>query len=351
MDTCRRSADGEKVPDKAPLVTVVVATADAGASGTFIILDVLAAVGRLWEALHGEALRPPVFLPKLLSLDGAPYRNPNGLLITPHGALGDEPSPDIVIIPELVLDMTGELPPAYAPIVAWVREAHARGAIVCAVCSGTLLLAATGLLDGEDAATHWGVCNVIQRRYPAVRVRKERILVPAGEGHRLVTSGAASSWDDLLLYLVGRFAGTEQARRVAKVFLLNAHPHGQLPYAGLAALPHQDEAVGEAQVWIADNYRQANPVAGMAAHGRLTGRAFLKRFKRATGLSPIEYVQVLRIEEAKHLLETTDLPLDEIAADVGYAEPSSFRRLFRRMVGLSPSAYRRQRLTLPHNPA
>lgn len=342
-DTSKRLGDGPSRRE-GPLATVVLATPEAGASGTFIILDVLSSVGRLWEALHGEAFKPPVFAPRLLSVDGVPYRNPNGLLVTPHGALADEPAPDIVIIPELQLGLSGELPESYAPIVDWLKAAHAGGAILCAACSGTVLLAATGLLDGEDAATHWGYCTVMSRLYPRVRVRKERILVPAGTGHRLVTSGAAASWDDLLLYLVARFAGQEQARRIAKVFLLNSHPHGQLPYASLAAVPHQDEAVAQSQAWIADNYKAGNPVAAMAACGQLSERAFLKRFRRATGLSPIEYVQVLRIEEAKHLIEATDMPLDDIAAEVGYAEPSSFRRLFRRMVGLTPSAYRRQRL-------
>lgn len=340
----RRPKPAETPRACGPLTTVVLATPEAGASGTFIIIDVLSSVGRLWEALHGEAIKPPVFRPRLLSFDGAPYVNPIGIEVAPHGALSDEPAPDIVIIPELQLGLSGELPASYAPIVDWLKAAHAQGALLCAVCSGTVLLAATGLLDGEDAATHWGYCTVMARRHPQVRVRKERVLVPAGVGHRLVTSGAASSWDDLLLYLVARFAGQEQARRVAKVFLLNAHPHGQLPFASLAAVPHDDEMVAEAQAWIAEHYKGASPVAAMAARGGLTERAFLKRFRRAIGLSPMEYVQVLRIEEAKHLIEATDLPLDEIAAEVGYTEPASFRRLFRRKVGLSPSAYRRQRL-------
>jgi transcriptional regulator GlxA family with amidase domain len=337
-----------KTRHEAQLVTVVVATPEAGASGTFAILDVLSSVGRAWEVLHGKEPRAPRFLPRLLSIDGEPYTAPNGIRIHPQGALAEVPAPDIVIIPELILGLTTPIPESYGPIASWIRQAYDQGAIVSSVCSGSLLLGMTGLLDGEDATTHWGYCDAMARHFPSIRLRKERILVPAGDGHRLITAGGASSWYDLLLYLIGRFVGTDEARRVADVFLLTAHTQGQLPFAGLTPRRrHEDQMVAAAQLWIADNYKTPNPVAAMAARSRLTERGFLGRFKRATGMSPMDYVQTLRIEEAKHLLETTDLPLDDIAAEVGYAEPASFRRLFRRMVGLSPSAYRRQRLPVP----
>ena len=246
---------------EAALVTVVIATPEAGASGTFAILDVLSSVGRDWEILHGEAVREPCFLPRLLSLDGKPYSAPNGIVIQPQGKLAEVPDPDIVIIPELILDLWATLPKRYEPIATWIREVYDRRAIVASVCSGSLLLGKTGLLDGEDATTHWGYCEAMARHFPSIRVRKERILVPAGSGHRLITAGGASSWYDLLLYLIGRFVSPEEARRVAKVFLLNSHNQGQLPFAGLTARrPHEDLVVEAAQVWIADNYKVPNPV-------------------------------------------------------------------------------------------
>jgi transcriptional regulator GlxA family with amidase domain len=330
-----------------PLVTVVVATPEAGASGTYAILDVLGSVGRHWQALHGEAPLDPCFIPRLLSIDGAPYREFNGTTIHPHGALAECPEPDIVIIPELIVDRFAPLPETYAPVMDWLRGAYEAGAIIATVCSGSLVLAEMGLLDGEEATTHWGYSEGMARRFPRVRIRKERILVPAGPGHRIITAGGASSWYDLLLYLIGRFAGPEEARRVARVFLLQPHSEGQLPFAGLCAMrPHEDQVVAAAQVWIAENYVNPHPVALMAERSGLTVRGFLRRFRQATGLSPMEYVQVLRIEEAKQILETTDMPLDAVAAEVGYAESASFRRLFRRMVGVSPSAYRRQHLKM-----
>ena len=334
------------MPDTSrPLVTAVVATPETGTAGTFIIMDLLASVGQLWELLQGEAPRLPRFLPRLLTLDGEPYRDYHGVLIEPQGALADYPAPDIVIIPELTIDPWQPLPNSFAPVADWIRSAHGNGALVASLCSGSLLLSETGLLEGQEATSHWGYCDAISRRHPGIRMRKERVLVLAGEGHRLITTGGFSSWHDLLLYLVGRIAGQEEARRLAKLFLLDWHVDGQLPFAALTVgRRHDDPLVTAAQVWVADNYANPNPVAAMAAESGLTERSFLRRFKKATGQSPIEYVQTLRIEEAKQQLETTDLPFDEIAAEIGYSEPSALRHLFRKLVGVTPSAYRRRHL-------
>lgn len=327
------------------ITVVVVGTPEAGASGTMAILDVLSSVGRGWQRLHDQPVLEPRFQARLLTLDGKPYRQPNGTTITPHGRLDEVVRPDVVIVPELILSRRAPLPETYPTLATWIRQAYESGAIVASVCSGTLLLALTGLLDGQEATTHWGFCDALSRRFPRVVVRKERILVPAGEGHRIITAGGASSWYDLLLYLVARFCGSDRAREVAKTYLVQAHNEGQLPYAGLAARrQHEDQLVAQAQLWLADNYEKPSPVAALAARSGLTERGFLKRFRAATGMSPMEYVQVLRIEEAKHLLETSERPVDDVATEVGYVEPASFRRLFRRMVGLAPSEYRRRNL-------
>ena len=330
--------------------TAVLAMPCVGTSTVFSILDVLASVGRDWEMLHGDTPRAPVFEASLLSLDGAPYADVNGRRITPDGSLGAFGQPDLVIVPDLHLDPNLPPPEAFGPLADWIKQAHANGAMAASVCSGALLLAETGLLNGVDATTHWGYCDTIARRFPEVRLRRERILVPAGEGHRVVTAGGASAWGDLMLYLIGRLAGEQEARRMAKVYLLQPHTEGQLHYASLVAgRQHDDALVAEAQVWAADNYALATPVRAMAARCGLTERSLLRRFRKATGQTPIDYIQTLRIEEAKQMLETTDAPIEEIAADVGYTETSSFRNAFKRHVGMSASAYRRKRLPSPNN--
>lgn len=335
-----------------PLLVAVIASPETGTAGTFIIMDLLAAVGQLWESLHGEAPQAPRFLPRLLSIDGQPYHDYHGVEIRPHGALSDYPAPDIVMIPELSTGPWQQVPASFPALGEWIRSAYAQGALVASLCSGSMLLSETGLLEGEEATSHWGYCDYIATRHPGIRVRKDRLLVLAGDGHRLITAGGFSSWHDLLLYLVGRFAGAEEARRLSKLFLLDWHSEGQLPFAALTVgRRHDDKLVTAAQLWIADNYSDPNPVAAMAAQSGLTERSFLRRFKRATGQSPIEYVQTMRIEEAKQMLETGDAPFDEIAAEVGYTEPSAFRHLFRKLVGVTPSAYRRRHMRHGVEPA
>lgn len=325
-----------------PLLVTVVATPQTGTAGTFIIMDLLAAVGLLWETLHGEAPQLPHFLPRLVTADGQPYRDFHGVLITPHGSIADFPQPDIVMVPELAIGPFQAVD-GMAPLAEWIRGAYQGGAMVASLCSGSMLLSETGLLDGEEATSHWGYCDVIQARHPQIKMRKDRVLVLAGDGHRLITAGGFSSWHDLLLYLVGRVAGQEEARRLAKLFLLDWHTEGQLPFAALTVgRRHDDPLVTAAQLWAADNYDNPSPVAVMAAASGLTERSFLRRFRRATGQSPLDYIQTLRIEEAKQLLETTDMAFDDVAAEVGYNEPSAFRHLFRRLVGITPSVYRRR---------
>ena len=326
-----------------PVETVVIGLPLASASTTFALLDVLASVGRDWEMLHGTPARPPSFRARLLSLDGAPYDDPNGRRITPEGSLGDAQTPGLVIVPELHLDPAADLPDAVAPIIDWIRHAHEHGALTTSVCSGALLLAEAGLLNGIEATTHWAYSSVFSQRYPQVHMRRERILVPAGEGHRIITAGGASAWGDLLLYLVSRIAGADEARRIAKLYLIEPHAQGQMCYASLTAgRQHTDQLVADAQIWAADNYDQPNPVQTMAHLGKLSPRSFLRRFRQATGQAPLDYVQTLRIEEAKQMLETSDATIDDIAADVGYGEPSSFRATFRKHVGITASAYRKK---------
>jgi transcriptional regulator GlxA family with amidase domain len=331
--------------------TTVIGSRLAGTSVLFCILDVLASVGRDWQMLHGLPMLAPVFNVSLRTADGAPYWDVNGRKITPDAMLSEAPEPDLIIVPDLHFDPNAGLPEELKPVGEWLRKAHEGGAIVTSVCSGAVLLGATGLLDGKEATTHWGFADMLGREFPEVKVCQDRILVPAGEGHRVVTAGGASAWADLMLYLIRRFAGADEARRIAKLYLIDPHPDGQLTYASLLSRrQHEDQLVSEAQVWAAQHYDTPSPVAVMAERSGMTERGFHRRFKKVTGQAPGDYIQTLRIEEAKQLLETSTAPIEEISAEVGYSEPSSFRLAFRKRVGISASAYRKKWRALAPNP-
>jgi transcriptional regulator GlxA family with amidase domain len=311
--------------------------------------EVLGAVGRSWCAMTGEPEASScLFNPRLVSKDGMAIRSPSGPVIAVESAFDDDSGPGIVIATDLALSPASNPRGRWSVEAEWLRQRHAEGAVICSVCTGSLLIAETGLLDGLEATSHWSVAPIFRCHYPQVRLRPERILCPAGPEHRIVTAGGASSWCELSLYLIARFAGAIEARRMSKLFVIGDRSEGQLPFAAMARpQQHEDAAIGKAQVWIAEHYTTAQPVARMAEIAALPERTFSRRFRKATGYAPVEYVQALRLEEAKQMLETTAEPTDTIALAVGYADPVFFRRVFKRQVGVTPARYRQRFASLP----
>lgn len=326
-----------------PIRIVLLACPDVGASTLYGMYDLFAGAGRDWETfIEGRPTEPPL-LPRILSRDGRPLRTGNGVLVTPEGRFADCPDPDVVCIPELTVPPDADFAERLAPEIEALRQWHAAGAVIATACSGALLLAEAGLLDGEPATTHWAYCEPMQRRYPRVNVQGHRALVVAGEGQRLLMAGGGASWMDMALFLIARLLGVEAAMRMARLNLIDWHEIGQQPFASLARSRQQDDAViGAVQAWIGEHYGVRSPVAAMAARSGLPERSFERRFRKATGMSPLEYVHTLRLEEAKQLLEATSLPVEAIAGECGYEDAGYFSRLFSRRVGLSPLQYRRR---------
>ncbi len=219
---------------------------------------------------------------------------------------------------------------------------HERGAVLCSACSGLFLLAETGVFDGAETTVHWGYAEPFRASYPDVPIFPERVLVIAGERQQFVTSGASMSWHDLALYLVARYVGATAAQAMARSFALQWHHDGLAPYIVFdGPKSHGDAEIIAAQEWLAANFSVGSPVEEMIRQSGLAERTFKRRFTQATGFSPIDYVQRLRVEDAKRRLERTEAPVDEISWKVGYEDPAFFRRLFKRTTGLSPGLYRR----------
>ncbi len=325
-----------------PLHVSIVAIPEAVVSTLWGIFDVMNAFAILPRLRDGHRQASP-FKVEIVGLQTGPLDLASNVPVAVQRAIDTVERTDIIIVPSILLGPDGWEKDRHPELVDWFRTMHRRGALLCSACSGIFLLAETGRFDGVDATVHFGYARDFTDAFPEVPVHPERVLVVSGKHEELITSGAAMTWHDLVLYLIGRHAGVTAAQTVARSFALQWHQDGLAPYIVFEGRnDHGDAVVEKAQGWVATHFPVANPLEEMVRLTGLTERTFKRRFTSATGLSPIAYVQRLRIEDAKRRLERTEASVDEISWQVGYEEPAFFRRLFKRVTGMTPGAYRRR---------
>jgi transcriptional regulator GlxA family with amidase domain len=325
-----------------PLRVSLLAFPDAVVSTLTGIYDVLNAFSLL--AGMDEAIPDaPPFRVEIVGAAPGAVTLASGMPLVVQRAVAEVEATDIVIVPSVVVGRAGWQSGRYPEFVAWATRMHQTGAILCSACSGLFLLAETGLFDGRPVTVHWGYAEYFRRAFPRVPLLPERVLVVSGERDDLVSSGASMTWHDLVLYLIARHVGTTAAQAVARSFALQWHHEGLTPYIVFRGrIDHDDAVIADAQAWLDKHFAVATPVEEMVRHSGLAERTFSRRFIAATGLSPLDYAQRLRVEDAKRRLERTEASIDEISWQVGYEDPAFFRRLFRRTTGLAPGAYRRK---------
>jgi transcriptional regulator GlxA family with amidase domain len=320
----------------------LVALPDAVVSTLFGVYDVLNAF-TVMDFLQQRTGMRALFHAEIVGEAAGPVDLASRVPVNVQRGIDTVDATDIVIVPSILLPPGGWRPGRYPRLVDWLGRMHERGAVICSACSGIFLLAETGLFDGEDATVHFGYARDFSSAYPAVAIHPERTLVISGRRDELVSSGASTTWHDLVLYLIARYAGATTAQEVARAFALQWHQDGLTPYMIFEGrTDHGDAEIESAQQWLRDHFSVASPVDEMIKRSRLAERTFKRRFVAATGLTPIAYVQRLRIEDAKRRLERTDASVDEISWRVGYEDPAFFRRLFKRTTGVAPGAYRKR---------
>jgi len=270
-------------------LTLLLADQCSAASAT-TALELLTAANMFAEA--------PVFDVVTASLDGKPVDTLRGQTLQADAALADIPHTDLVLIPGFLFTLREALP-GFGRYGDWLRKQHAQGAVLASMCTATFMLAEAGLLSGARATTHWAFADLFRRRYPDVRMDERENLC---EDNRLITSGGATAAMDLLLHLIRRYGSLDLAQKCSRYLLID----------------------------------ELAPRFGFGV------RNFMRRFKEATGYTPLAYLQTLRLEKAKHLLESTRMSLDSITLKVGYEDSNSFRRLFQQRVGLLPASYRKK---------
>ncbi len=324
-------------------VAAILVTPYAAASVIYGMYDLFQSAGRDWGFITTGSPGPAVVRSMLVSSRPGAQRVLNDVMVTAEASLEECSAPQVVCIPEATAYPDHDVTGLYDAEIAWLKRCSEQGSIIASTCSGAVLLAEAGLLDGHDATTHWAFCDAFSARFPKVRLRPQSALVASGEGHRLVMAGGGASCMDLALYLIARIAGLECAIHAARMNLVDWHTVGQQPFAQLASSRQSDDAlIAKCQAWIAEHYEEPAPVAALVKLSGLAERTFKRRFEQATGHSTLEYVHTLRLEESKHLLETGEQSLEAIAQAVGYEDSGFFGRLFKRKVGITPAEYRRR---------
>lgn len=321
---------------------LILALPESAGSAIYGLIDVFASTGTLWLQLVGDDSDGRAIHAKVVSVSRDPFRCGNGIPVTPDATIADAPAADIIVIPELWLATNDDLKDRYGEVKVWLRQRQKAGSIIYSACSGSILLAAAGLLKGKAATSHWAYTDLFRRSFPDVRFIPEPNIVFCDDSGRIVTAGGATAWHDLAIHIISRHCSPGEALHIAKVYMLQWHGDGQLPFTSLVRRQaHADSVVRQAEEWLRAHFREPHAVVAVVAECGIPERSLKRRFTAATGSTVIGYMQNLRIEEAKRLLETGDMSFDDIAAAVGYENPAFFRKLFKRCAGLTPGHYRR----------
>lgn len=316
----------------------IVAVPNCMFSGAIGTLEVLSIANELAAEVSPNDSRPFSSI-ELVAPKSEPVENFTGFPVTVSQTI-EIAVPDIVVIPPVfssIEELTGNV-----GLVEWIRDRHEAGAIIAACCAGTFLLAEAGLLDGRVATTHWRLCSEFVEIYPDVILQPELMLV---DGGYYITAGGAMAWQDLALHIVSRFITPEVASKCARLLVMDGTRHTQAPYfmfpqytQGIDGV--SDPAIDIIQQWIQKNYATTVSLETLAEMVGMSSRTFLRHFKRAIGMTPIQYIQQVRIEAARHLLEVSLKNIEEISEAIGYADVCSFRKLFKRKTGIPPREYR-----------
>lgn len=299
-------------------------------------VDAFSIANILWQFM-GAGRVSTLFQTEVVTVDGEAVTANGGMVLQPDKSMDEALETDIVIIPAFFppFDMKDA---RSQKICQWLIDHHKRGTRIASTCTGTFLLARSGLLDGKLATTNWLYAGFLKKMYPNVKLRIDRIFT---EDSGIYCTGAATAFMDLCLHFIEKFGSKELARRCSKSLLIDPERQTQAPYIVYDFWKnHSDPEILKSQQWMEKNYSKKLSIDIIAEKAGLSPRHFIRRFKKATGESPLSYLQLLRIESAKHRLENTQDTINEITWSVGYEDINSFRRLFKKHTDMSPKEYR-----------
>jgi len=302
------------------------------------VVDLFAMAGVSWNRIQQQDVQR-LFKVSIASPDGHPIRCINGLQLQAHVSYQEIQTADILVVPTIaapIQDVLQQNP----ELIHFLKSAHAEATLIAGNCTGNFFLAEAGILDDRIATTHWGFQEVFRSRYPKVKLNADLMI---SRDQNIYCAGGGLAWFDLGLHLIERLYGFEVAMQSAKSFVIDYRRDSQLSYSLLnIGQPHHDELVQKIQNWLEQHFHEDFSLNQLAEQFNVTGRTLIRRFKQALDIPPNQYLQAIRIEAARKRLEETDQAVDVIMQNLGYQDPSSFRRLFHKKTGLTPLEYRRR---------
>ncbi|WP_201556229.1 GlxA family transcriptional regulator [Psychrobacter sp. 72-O-c] len=298
-------------------------------------LDLFSFTGVSWQRFLGQAVEPR-FDVQIASLHGLDIRCSNRLIIQAHCAIEDVTHCDLLLIPTIGDSIDKVLMQNLSLLPHLKRLANTQ-ADIASNCSGAFFLAKAGILDGLTATTHWGYASKFKTDYPLVDLQENQLVTQSGN---IFCAAGGSAFYELALLLIERYCGREISTQVAKTQIIDSKRGSQNSYTNVTLYkPHSDHLVKRVQEFIEDNFDQLIQVRDLAAMVNITPRTLNRRFQSCMAMRPIEYIQAVRIEQAKRLLESGDVTIKSLADQVGYSDISSFTRLFKRATELTPKEY------------
>lgn len=328
-------------------ISIAVLLLNGGIASTAITpLEVFNSTGQLWNVLSDQK-RAPKFTVTTATIDGQPVRTDRRLALAPETSFKELEKPDLVFVPAGGLELDTMFEEGYdidevlarnAEVIEWLKKWSAGGTTIAAVCSGVVLPATAGLLDGKVATAHWGLAELYRQRFPKVDWQEQYLVTDAGN---ILCGGGANAAADLSLYIVEKYCGRQMAQETARALLIEMPRTWQASFTHFSLRAnHNDEPILKSQKWLQEHYAKEVQIDRLARESGMSSRNFIRRFKEATGDTPLGYLQGIRVAVAKRLLERSQITVQDVSFQVGYNDLVFFRNLFKRHTGLCPNEYR-----------
>nr|WP_136252333.1 helix-turn-helix domain-containing protein [Ningiella ruwaisensis] len=319
-----------------PYIVTIVGFNGALASAITGALDIFSFAGVSWQRLNQQRVQQR-FKVQIASMHGLPFECTNKLTLQAHCDIASLNETDILLIPtvgasiEKVLNENEQL-------CTHLKRLANYDCDVASNCSGAFLLAKAGLLENKTATTHWGYETQLREMFPKVKLAIDKLVT---QDERIYCAGGGLAFHHLCLMLIERYCGRDIANQVAKAHVIDTHRHNQSAYTNLRPLKQHNQAhIIKVQEYIEDNFAKRLTINDLAALANITPRTLNRHFQKYVNMRPIEYIQSVRVEQAKRLLESGFTNTQSIASEIGYEDITSFAKLFKNLTGLTPSQYR-----------